>query len=88
MGLWPLVDNLGMKAAMAVLDRSLDKGNYEDTVQWDTFCQAMSTVTNILQARVGGLEDSVGAYERNWMFISGVVTHKFWYSRFMTGVHK
>ena len=88
MGPWELEDNLGMKAAMAVLDRSLDKGVYEDTVQWDTFRRAMSTVTNISQAAVGGLEDSVGAYERNRMFISGVVTHKFWYSRFMAGVHK
>jgi hypothetical protein len=48
----------------------------------------MSTVTNISQAAVGGLEDSVGAYKRNRMFISGVVTHKFWFSRFMSGVHK
>jgi hypothetical protein len=77
-----------MKAAMAVLDRSLDKGVYEDTVQWDTFRRAMSAVTDISQAAVGGLEDSVEACERNRMFISGVVTHKFWFSRFMSGVHK
>jgi hypothetical protein len=37
MGPWELADNLGMKAAMAILDRSLDKGLYEDTVQWNTF---------------------------------------------------
>jgi hypothetical protein len=83
-----LADNLGMKATMAILYRSLDKGLYEDTVQWDTFRRAMSAVTNISQAAVGGLEDSVGAYERNRMFISGVVTHKFWFSRFVSGVHK
>jgi hypothetical protein len=29
---WNLQDNLGMKAATAILDRSLDKGLYEDTV--------------------------------------------------------
>ncbi len=77
-----------MLAAMAVLDRSLDKGVYEDTVQWDTFRRTMSAVTNISQAAVGGLENSVGAYERNKMFISSSVTHKFWFSRFMGGVHK
>jgi hypothetical protein len=43
----------------------------------------MSAVTKISQAYVGGLGDSVGAYERNKMLITGVVTHKFWYSRFM-----
>jgi hypothetical protein len=88
MGPWPLEDNLGMKAAIALLNRSLDKGVYEETVQWDTSRFSMSAVTNISQAGVGGLEDSVGAYEPNRMFISEVVTHKFWYSGFMTGVHK
>jgi hypothetical protein len=88
MGPWPLTDSLGMAVAVAVLDRSLDKGVYEDTVQWDTFRRTMSAVTNISQAAVGGLGDSVGAYERKKMFISGSVTHKFWFSRFMGGVHK
>jgi hypothetical protein len=88
MGPWPLEDVLGMGVAVAVLDRSLDKGVYEDTVQWDTFRRVMSAATNISQAAVGGLGDSVGAYERNRMFISGSVTHKFWFSRFMGGVHK
>jgi hypothetical protein len=77
-----------MKVAMALLDRSLDQGIYEETVQWDTFWRTMSAVTNISQACVGGLGDSVGAYERHKMFISQAVTHKFWYSRFMLGVHK
>jgi hypothetical protein len=40
------------------------------------------------KSTVGGFEDSVGTYKRNWMFISGVVTHKFWFSWFMSGVHK
>jgi hypothetical protein len=88
MGPWPLEDVLGMKVALAVLDRSLDKGVYEATVQWDTFRRQMSGVTNISQAGVGGLGNSVGAYERNRMFISESVTHKFWFSRFMAGVHK
>jgi hypothetical protein len=30
---WPLDDSLGMRVAMALLDRSLDKGIYEATVQ-------------------------------------------------------
>jgi hypothetical protein len=88
LGPWPLEDKLGMKVATAVLDRSFDKGVYKATVQWDTFRRQMSAVTNISQAAVGGLGNSVGAYERNKMFISEAVTHKFWFSRFMTGVHK
>jgi hypothetical protein len=70
MGPWPLEDSLGMKVAMALLVRSLDKGIYEETVQWDTFWRTMSVVTNISQACVGGLSNSVGAYERNKTFIT------------------
>jgi hypothetical protein len=71
MGPWPLEDSLGMAAALAKLDRSLDKGIYEDTVQWDTLRRTMLAVTNIYQATVGGLEYSVGAYECNQMFLLG-----------------
>jgi hypothetical protein len=80
-GPWPFDNSLGMKVAMALLDRSLDKGIYKATVQWDTFRRTMSAVTNTSQVCVGGLGDSVGTYERNMMFITGVVTHKFWFSR-------
>jgi hypothetical protein len=88
MGPWPLEDSVGMKAAIAVLDRSLDKGVYEENVQWNTFRKQMSAVTNISQASVGGLMNSVGAYERRRMWISNAASHQFWFSRFMTGVHK
>jgi hypothetical protein len=88
MGPWPLEDSQGMSAALAVLDRSLDKGKYKTTVQWDTFRRSKLAITNISQAAVGGLENSVGAYERSRMWIWGSVTHKFWFARFMSGVHK
>jgi hypothetical protein len=88
MGPFPLEDTSGMKAALAVLDRSLDKGKHAEFVQWDTFRKARSVVTNISQAGVSGLDDSVGAYERGRMWISKVSTHSFWFSRFMNGVHK
>jgi hypothetical protein len=88
MGPWPLDDTIGMKAAIAVLDRSLDKGIYEDNVQWDTFRKQMSTVTHISQALVGSLENSVDAYEQKRMWISNVVSHQFWFSCFMSGIHK
>jgi hypothetical protein len=37
MGPFPLDDSVGMKAAIAVLDRSLDPGVYSECVQWGTF---------------------------------------------------
>jgi hypothetical protein len=48
----------------------------------------MLTLTNIAHAVVGGMEDSVRAYKRDWIFTLGLVTHKFGFLRFMGGVHK
>jgi hypothetical protein len=88
MGPFPLSDEFGMKAAMLVLDRSLDPGKYADYVQWETFRKARSAVTNVSQAGVSGLQDVIGAYERNRCWVSKVPTHTFWFHRFMVGVHK
>jgi len=88
LGPFPVADDLGMKAAVAILDRSLDPGDYSECVQWATFRKTMSSITNLSQASVGGLKDSVGAYQRNKMWISTSVSHQFWFSRFMEGVHK
>ena len=88
MGPFPLADTMGMMTAAAILDRSLNPGITEEHVQWDTFRGARSFVTNASQAGVAGLSNSVGAYERNRMWISSVVTHSFWFSRFMEGLHK
>jgi hypothetical protein len=88
MGPFPLSDDAGMKAAMVVLDRSLDPGKYSDYVQWETFRKARSAITNVSQAGATGLSDVIGAYERNRSWISKVPTHTFWFHRFMVGIHK
>jgi hypothetical protein len=87
-GPFPLSDEVGMKAAIVVLDRSLDPGKYSDYVQWETFRKARSAITNVSQAGATGLLDVIGAYERNWSWISKVPTHTFWFHRFMVGIHK
>jgi hypothetical protein len=89
MGPFPLKDECGMKAAIAMLDRSLDPGRYADNVQYGTFRKVRSTITNIIQSGVGGLEDSIGAYhQRNKIWVMKAETQKFWFSRFMEGLHK
>ena len=88
MGPFPLSDTMGMMVAAAILDRSLDPGKTEEFVQWGTFRGTRSFVTNATQAGVSGLSEMVGAYEKNRMWISGSVTHSFWFSRFMDGLHK
>ena len=55
MGPFPLNDDFGMLPAIALLDRSLAPGIHSEYVQWGTFRRAMSVVTNVTQAGVGGL---------------------------------
>jgi hypothetical protein len=88
MGPYPLEDTFGMKAALVVLERSLDPGKYAEHVQWDTFRKARSAITNGSQAGVSGLEDTSGAYEKKRMWISKVPTHTFWFTRFLVGIHR
>jgi hypothetical protein len=88
MGPFPLSDECGMKAAIAMLDRSLDPGRYADQVQCGTFRKVRSTIANVIQAGVGGLEDSMGACQRNKIWMTKAPTQKFWFSRFMEGLHK
>jgi hypothetical protein len=54
-GPFPLSDECGMSAAIAMLDRSLDPGRYADNVQHGVFRKVRSTIPNIIQAGVGGL---------------------------------
>jgi hypothetical protein len=77
-----------MLPVIDLLDQSLDKGVHAEHVQWGTFREARSVVTNITQAGVAGLGDSVGACKKNRMWMSSVATHQFWHSRFYHGVHK
>jgi hypothetical protein len=88
MGPLPLEDVSGMRFAIAILDRSLCPGQNEEYVQWGTFRKTRSTVTNISQAGLEGLSETIGAYERKRMWISKVATHQFWFTRFMGGLHK
>jgi len=65
LGSFPLEDIHGMPTAIAVLDRSLDKGLYESQVQWEASRKQRSHITNAHQASRAGLTDVVEAYERN-----------------------
>ena len=89
MGPFPLSDKLGMKAALAVLDRLQDRtGRTEEFVQPDTYRKAQTFLTNIHRASSLGLGDQVGAHEARKVWISGGPTHALWFSRFLAGLKK
>jgi hypothetical protein len=59
----------------------------KSSVVWH-FQKVRSTITNIIQSGVEGLGDSVGAYQRNKIWVTKAPTQKFWFTRFMEGLHK
>jgi len=59
MGPFPLQDDWGMKAAVAILDRTFDPATYEDRVQFETFRKLRSGVTNVAQPGASGLGDVI-----------------------------
>jgi hypothetical protein len=78
---FPLSDKCGMKAAIALLVRSLDPGHHAKYVQFGTFRKVRSMITNIIQAGVDGLGEPVGAYQHNKIWVTKAPTQKFWFSR-------
>jgi hypothetical protein len=88
MGPMPLEDSNGMEIAGGILNRSLNKGKYAEHVQYETCRKARSAVTNVSQAGGSGLAATIGAYEKSRLWILEVQTHSFWFTRFMTGIHR
>jgi hypothetical protein len=88
MGPFSLSDSMGMMCAAAVLDCLLDQGCSEQYVQWDTFWRTRSFIASATQAGVARLSNTVGGYKKSKMWNLGVVTHLFWFTCFMEGLHK
>lgn len=65
LGPWPVKDVMGMKTAIVMLKRSLQKGKNEEHVQFGTVRKLQGFVTNGYQAGSGGLHDQIGGYEQN-----------------------
>ena len=88
-GPFPLEESFGIQAAISVLDRSSDPGEYKEMVQWDTFRHFRAAIANTTQAGVHGLYDVIGAYEHKRVWITNAPTYTMWLlERFMKGTHK
>jgi hypothetical protein len=77
---WPLDDVQGMRAAVAVLQKSLKLGLDGATVQFATTRMARATLTLLHQTCAGGTGNIVGAHDKRRLWISDVPTHSFWFS--------
>eukprot|EP00980_Cylindrotheca_fusiformis_P031013 scaffold25703_cov171-Cylindrotheca_fusiformis.AAC.2 len=88
MGPFPLEDTFGMKAAYAVLRRSLDPGKTEDTVQFATARKMRSTFSNVYHSSQALTGVSTMAFETTKTYSTTCPTYGYWFERFMLGCHK
>ena len=85
----PVQDSLGMRAALALVDRSQDRtGRHETHVQPDTYRKAQTYITNVSQAGIHGLGDRIGAHEAKKVWISQGATHTPWFSQALLGLKR
>lgn len=89
LGPFPVEDSLGMRAALALVDRSQDRtGRHETYVQPDTYRKAQTYITNVSRAGIHGLGDRIGAHEAKKVWISQGATHTPWFSQALLGLKR
>ena len=88
MGPFPVVDTQGMGVAVCMLVRSLDKGRYRATLQYDTVRKMRSAYSNIWHASRQTLTTSVMSRGMNKTYVTSCPTYGLWFERFMLGMHK
>ncbi len=87
MGPFPLADNWGMKTAVIMLERSMDKGKYSATLQFDTTRKFRSAYSNCWGASVQSYTNVVMARDTLKTYVSSCPTFSYWFERFMKGMH-
>ena len=87
MGPHPIEDNWGMGIALIVLRKSLDKGKYAETVQYDTARRIRSAYSNVWGASIHCMTNGVMAKDTMKSFLTQCPTYSLWFERFMRGMH-
>ena len=88
LGPFPLEDTFGMKTAVCVLKRSLDKGRTEEHVQFATTRKLRSAYSNVYHASKELVNVSAMAFESTKTYSTTCPTYGYWFERFILGVHK
>ena len=83
MGPFPLEDIIGMGIAVCMLQRSLEKGRYRDTLQFETVRKLRSTYSNIWHTSRQTLTTSVIARDLKKTHVTSCPTYGLWFERFI-----
>ena len=78
---------MGMGIAVCILQRSLDKERYRDTLQFETVCMLRSTYSNIWYASRHTLTISVMARGIKKTYVTSCSTDGLWFESFVIGMH-
>ena len=87
MGPFPLKDLWGMHIAVIILQRSLDKGVYRDTIQFETARKLRSVYSNCWGASINTMRQGVMARETTKTFVTECPTYGMWFERYIKGLH-
>jgi hypothetical protein len=87
MGPHPLKDNWGIGLAIIMLHKSLDKGKYRDTVQFETVRKLRAAYSNVWGASEHTMTQGVMARDVMKIFVTNCPSHCLWFERFIKGMH-
>ena len=87
MGPHPLQDEWGMGIAAIILVRSMDKGRYKDTLQFNSTRRTRSAFSNLWGASVHTMTMGVMARDTTKLYVTNCPSYSLWFERFMSGMH-
>jgi hypothetical protein len=87
MGPFPLEDVWGMGVAVVILERSMDKGIYKETLQFQTARKLRSVFSNAWGASINSMTRGVMAKDTVKTFVTKCPTYCLWFERFVKGMH-
>jgi hypothetical protein len=88
LGPYELKDTFGMRAAMVMLEVSLNPGKNDTTVQYGTVRKFKSAFSNVHKASKEGQNESVMMKDTMKMSISSCPTDGYFFEKFTKGCHK
>jgi hypothetical protein len=87
-GPFPATDADGMAVAIVMVQHSLARGRYSNTVQFETVCKFRAAVSNIYNSSVEGQGAMVMAKDTRKLQVTKCPTYTAFFERFCHGLHK
>jgi len=87
-GPFPLTDTFGLGAAIIIVQRSLSKGRYGPTAQYETIRKFRSEASNNYHSSVVGQDSVVMAQDTKKLKVTACPVYSDFFERFNKGLHK